>query len=241
MQMKAVIQAGGLGTRLKPYTMVLPKPLMPIGNQPVIELLLKWLRRNGTIDAYITTGYLGHLIGAVCGDGAQWDMRLKYTQETMPLGTVGALTLLRDDLDGSFLMLNGDVLTDLDLNAFGAFHRQHGGVLSIAVARRKIWHRLRHYRRTGWQSYRFPRKTLPVSHCEHGHILYEARDNPIHTTRCCFWIRRSCLLPSGQGDRYPLLYSRWIVAGYRQSRGLSRKLQDISLDDYWSSPKRNAA
>ena len=136
--MKAVIQAGGLGTRLKPYTMVLPKPLMPIGNQPVLELLLKWLRRNGTRDAYITTGYLGHLIGAVCGDGSQWDMRLKYTRETSPLGTVGALNLLRDDLDGTFLMLNGDVLTDLDINAFGAFHRRHGGPLTIATARRKI-------------------------------------------------------------------------------------------------------
>ncbi len=136
--MKAVIQAGGLGTRLKPYTMVLPKPLMPIGNQPVLELLLKWLRRNGTRDAYVTTGYLGHLIGAVCGDGSQWDMRLKYTRETMPLGTVGALSLLRDDLDGTFLMLNGDVLTDLDINAFGAFHRSHGGLLTIATARRKI-------------------------------------------------------------------------------------------------------
>jgi mannose-1-phosphate guanylyltransferase len=111
---------------------------MPIGNQPVLELLLKWLRRNGTRDAYITTGHLGHLIGAVCGDGSQWDMRIKYTRETFPLGTVGALTLLRDDLDGTFLMLNGDVLTDLDLNAFGVFHRRHGGLLSIAVARRKI-------------------------------------------------------------------------------------------------------
>jgi mannose-1-phosphate guanylyltransferase len=118
--------------------MILPKPLMPIGNQPVLELLLKWLRRNGTRDAYITTGHLGHLIGAVCGDGSQWDMRIKYTRETFPLGTVGALTLLRDDLDGTFLMLNGDVLTDLDLNAFGVFHRRHGGLLSIAVARRKI-------------------------------------------------------------------------------------------------------
>src|SRR5512144_3283188 len=100
--MKAVIQAGGPGTRLKPYTMVLPKPLMPIGNQPVLGLLLKWLRRNGTREVYITTGYLGHLIDTVCGDGSQWDLRLKYTRETQPLGTVGALTLLRDELDSTF-------------------------------------------------------------------------------------------------------------------------------------------
>src|SRR3954469_17650351 len=101
-QMKAVIQCGGKGTRLKPYTMVLPKPLMPVGSKPVLELLLKWLRRNGTRDAYVTTGYLGHLIGTVCGDGRQGDLRIKYPEEPQPLGTIGGLTLLRDDLTGTF-------------------------------------------------------------------------------------------------------------------------------------------
>jgi len=136
--MKAVIQSGGKGTRLKPYTMVLPKPLMPVGAKPVLELLLKWLRRNGTHDVYITIGYLGHLIRGVCGDGSQWDMRIKYTEEPEPLGTVGALSLLRSELDRTFLVINGDVLTDLNLNAFTALHRQHGGPLTIATARRTI-------------------------------------------------------------------------------------------------------
>jgi len=104
--MKAVIQSGGKGTRLKPYTMVLPKPLMPVGSKPVLELLLKWLRRNGTRDAYVTTGYLGHLIRTVCGDGRQWDLRIKYTEEPQPLGTIGGLTLLRDDLSSTFLFVN---------------------------------------------------------------------------------------------------------------------------------------
>jgi NDP-sugar pyrophosphorylase family protein len=136
--MKAVIQAGGKGARLMPYTTVLPKPLMPVGSQPVLELLLKWLRRNGTRDVFITTGYLGHLIKTVCGDGRQWDMRVEYTDEPQPLGTIGALTLLREELDDSFLVVNGDVLTDLNLNGFSAFHRAHGGPLSVAVARRNI-------------------------------------------------------------------------------------------------------
>jgi len=118
--------------------MVLPKPLMPVGAKPVLELLLKWLRRNGTRDAYITTGYLGHLIRGVCGDGSQWDMRIKYTEEPEPLGTLGALSLLRGELDGTFLVVNGDTLTDLNLNAFAALHRQHGGPLTIATARRTI-------------------------------------------------------------------------------------------------------
>jgi NDP-sugar pyrophosphorylase family protein len=136
--MKAVIQAGGKGTRLKPYTMVLPKPLMPVGSKPVLELLLKWLRRNGSRDVYITTGYLGHLIRSVCGDGRQWDLRITYTEEPEPLGTVGALSLLRQELDSTFLVINGDVLTDLNLNAFAAAHHQHGSALTIATMQRTV-------------------------------------------------------------------------------------------------------
>jgi NDP-mannose synthase len=136
--MKAVIQSGGRGTRLRPYTMVLPKPLMPVGSKPVLERLLNWLRRNGCRDVYITTGYLGNLIQGVCGDGSQWDLDIKYTEEREPLGTVGALTLLREELDSTFLVLNGDVMTDLNLNAFVDFHRKRGSALTIATARRSV-------------------------------------------------------------------------------------------------------
>lgn len=136
--MKAVIQSGGKGTRLRPYTMILPKPLMPVGAKPVLELLLKWLRRNGTEEAYITTGHLGHLIRSYCGDGGQWDLQITYTEEREPLGTVGALSLLRNQLDSTFLMLNGDVLTDLNLNAFVAAHRAKGGPLTVAIVRRAV-------------------------------------------------------------------------------------------------------
>jgi NDP-sugar pyrophosphorylase family protein len=136
--MKAVIQCGGRGTRLQPYTSVLPKPLMPIGARPVLELLLKWLRRNGIEDVYITTGYLGHLIRSFCGNGQQWGMRILYTQEMEPLGTIGPLTLLRDQLDCTFLVLNGDVLMDLSLGAFVSCHRNHGGPLTIATTTRTI-------------------------------------------------------------------------------------------------------
>lgn len=136
--MKAVIQSGGKGTRLKPYTMVLPKPLMPVGSKPVLELLLKWLRRNGIRDVYITTGYLGNLIQGVCGNGRQWDLDIRYTEEREPLGTIGALSLLREELDGTFLVINGDILTDLNLSAFVASHRKHSSALTIATARRTV-------------------------------------------------------------------------------------------------------
>lgn len=136
--MKAVIQCGGMGTRLRPFTSVLPKPLMPIGARPVLELLLKWLRRNGIEDVYITTGYLGHLIRSVCGDGSQWNLRLRYTQEMEPLGTIGPLSLIRDELTEPFLVLNGDVLTDLSLSRFVAAHRMHKDPVTIATASRVI-------------------------------------------------------------------------------------------------------
>ena len=136
--MQAVIQSGGKGTRLRPYTMILPKPLMPVRSQPVLELLLKWLRRNGTEDVYITTGYLGHLIRTVCGCGDQWGLRIHYTQEVEPMGTVGALSMLREELTGTFLALNGDVLTDLNISAFVAAHRRNGGLLTIATASRPL-------------------------------------------------------------------------------------------------------
>jgi len=134
--MKAVIQCGGKGTRLRPYTMVLPKPLMPVGSKPVVELLLRWLRRNDAQEIYITTGYLGHLIKSVCGNGNQWGMKIIYTEEPEPLGTIGPLGLLRKELDSTFLVLNGDVLTDLSLGAFAAHHRQHGGLVTVATAAR---------------------------------------------------------------------------------------------------------
>lgn len=134
--MKAVIQAGGKGTRLRPYTSVLPKPLMPIGARPVLEHLLKWLRRSGIRDVCVTTGYLGHLIRSFCGNGQQWDLNITYTQEVEPLGTIGALSLLKDKLDETFLVLNGDLLTDLNIMAFAACHRRSGGLLTIATTTR---------------------------------------------------------------------------------------------------------
>ncbi len=136
--MKAVIQAGGKGTRLRPYTLVLPKPLMPVNDLPVIEMLLKWLRRNGFSDVYITVGYLGHLIRSFCGDGSQWGISVNYSQEPEPLGTIGPLRLIREQLDDTFLVLNGDLITDLDLRSFINFHKRHQGKITVGVTEKKI-------------------------------------------------------------------------------------------------------
>lgn len=150
--MKAVLQAGGKGTRLRPYTLVLPKPLMPVGGSPVIEVLLKWLRRNDIEFAYVTTGYLGHLLRALCGDGSQWGLSIEYCEEPQPLGTVGALRLLEKELTETFLTLNGDLVTDLDLQKFQASHRESGALLTVAITEKNI------------------KVDLGVVHCENGRI-----------------------------------------------------------------------
>lgn len=136
---RAVIQAGGKGTRLQPYTMVLPKPLLPVNGMPVIELLLKWLRKAGITHTYITTGYLSHLIKTICGTGEQWDMRIEYSEEREPRGTIGPLRLLGPEkLDETFLVLNGDVITDLNLRELVESHRKSGAMVSVAVTKKNI-------------------------------------------------------------------------------------------------------
>lgn len=133
--MKAVIQAGGKGTRLRPYTLVLPKPLVPVGQYPVIEILLRWLRKNGVDTGIITLGYLGELIRAVCRDGSQWGISLSYVEEPEPLSTMGALQLIgQQRLGSTFFSLNGDIITDLDLRRMYRFHKEHGGIMTVATA-----------------------------------------------------------------------------------------------------------
>jgi mannose-1-phosphate guanylyltransferase len=136
--MKAVIQAGGKGTRLRPYTFIMPKPMMPVGDQPVIEVLLKWMRRWGIKDAYITTGYLGHLIKAHCNDGCQFDMSIKYSEESEPMGTIGALRLLDEWLDDTFFTLNGDLITNINLRDFYNYHKSHDGSITVGVTEKIV-------------------------------------------------------------------------------------------------------
>ncbi len=136
--MIAVIQAGGKGTRLKPYTLVLPKPLMPVGDLPVIEVLLKWLRRWGIKEVCITLGHLGSLIRSLCGDGSQWDTKIEYNQEPEPLGTIGPLRLIKSHLNDTFITVNGDLISNLNLHDFINFHRNHGGLITVAVTDKDV-------------------------------------------------------------------------------------------------------
>lgn len=128
----AVVLAGGKGTRLAPYTVVLPKPLMPLGDMPILELVLRQLRRYGFSRVVLAVGHLGQLIEAYFGDGSLLEMDLLYAREREPLGTAGPLALI-PGLDRDFLVMNGDVLTSLDLAAFLDSHSRSGAPASIAT------------------------------------------------------------------------------------------------------------
>jgi NDP-sugar pyrophosphorylase family protein len=119
--MQAIILAGGLGSRLKPFTLTFPKPLMPIGNQPILEILLRQLRAGGCDRVTLAVNHLAELIMAFCGDGSKFGLKITYSREDEPQGTAAPLRLL-DELDDNFLMLNGDILTTL---SFGSFFERH--------------------------------------------------------------------------------------------------------------------
>jgi NDP-mannose synthase len=135
--MRAVVLAGGRGSRLKPYTTVLPKPLMPIGDMPILELLLRQLRRTPVKRVTLAVGHLAPLLMAYFGDGSRFGIAIDYSHEDEPLGTAGPLSRLTD-LDGTFVVLNGDLLTDIDLNAMLAFHRANGAAATIGTFQRDL-------------------------------------------------------------------------------------------------------
>lgn len=138
--MKAVLLAGGKGTRLRPFTHVFPKPLMPLGNEdpmPIIEVVLRQLARFGFRDVTVITGYLTELIEAFCGSGRKFGTRLSYRREVTPLGTAGGLTLI-DRPTEPVLVINGDILTTLNYGEMYEFHRSRGASATIASYPREV-------------------------------------------------------------------------------------------------------
>lgn len=136
----AVILAGGKGTRLRPYTTSFPKPLMPVGDRPVLEILIEQLIRDGFTHFHFAVGHLAELIEAYFGDGHRWgdDITISYSREESPLGTAGPLAMLAESLPEQFLVVNGDVLTDLDYGLFLDSHRRNdpARVLTISTHKR---------------------------------------------------------------------------------------------------------
>lgn len=131
--MQAVILAGGLGTRLRPFTQAIPKPLLPIGETTVLEIQIRNLARHGFRDIYIATNYKADYVEAFLGDGTRFDVRLFYSKEEQPLGTCGPLSLLKDRLTEPFLVTNGDILSLIDHRKLYAFGKKHGTTLTVAT------------------------------------------------------------------------------------------------------------
>lgn len=136
--MKAVLLAGGKGRRLHPYTTNFPKPLMPVGGKPILETVLERLRDAGIKDIIMATAHLESLIRAFFETGEKFGVRITYSNETEPLGTAGPLNLVREQLASQFLLVSGDVLTDLDFGKLVEYHDQKNCVATVALARRSV-------------------------------------------------------------------------------------------------------
>jgi NDP-sugar pyrophosphorylase family protein len=135
--MKAIVLAGGKGRRLAPYTKILPKPLMPIGDMPILEVLLRQMKNAGVDEVVLTVGHLAGLLRAFFQDGEKLGLHIEYSYEDKPLGTSGPLSLV-SGLDETFLVTNGDVLTTLNLRHLIRFHQKKKALATIAVHCRKV-------------------------------------------------------------------------------------------------------
>lgn len=135
--MRAVLLAGGKGTRLQPFTAAFPKPLVPLDDVPMIEILVRQLQLFGITELTVVTGHLAELIRAFLGDGERYGVRISYFRETTPLDTAGCLGVLPRPSE-PFLVMNGDLLTTLDFHRLAQFHRLRGATATIAAYRRKI-------------------------------------------------------------------------------------------------------
>lgn len=135
MSKRAIILAGGAGSRLHPYTIVLPKPLMPVGQYSIIEIIIRQLSFYGFDHITLTVNQKAEIIPALLGDGSKWKIKIDYSFENKPLNTMGPLKLI-NDLPENFLVMNGDVLTDLDFNQFYHFHMMKSSLFTIAAKER---------------------------------------------------------------------------------------------------------
>jgi NDP-sugar pyrophosphorylase family protein len=131
--MKAVILAGGLGTRLKPFTEAIPKPLLPIGEKAVLEIQIEHLKKYGFDEIFLATNYKSDYIRNFFGDGSKYGVKLQISKEKIPLGTVGPVTLLKDELTEPFLLMNGDIISNVNFEKLSSFANYNQSALTITI------------------------------------------------------------------------------------------------------------
>jgi NDP-sugar pyrophosphorylase family protein len=202
MQRRAVVLAGGRGTRLRPYTTVLPKPLMPLGDRPILDIVIRQLKAAGFERITISTGYLAELIEAFFGDGARYGVAIDYFREEEPLGTVGALSMIDGLGDGDFLVMNGDVLTDLDFGALLDRHSADDATATIATTQRVVEISL------GVLMFEDPDDTRLTGYAEKPSVRYEASMGVY-----CFTPRALDHIERGAPLDFPDLVLKLIEAG----------------------------
>jgi NDP-sugar pyrophosphorylase family protein len=219
---RAVILAGGLGTRLRPYTTVLPKPLMPVGDRPILDIVVRQLARARFDRITIATGYLAELIEAFFGDGSRYGIPIDYFREQEPLGTVGALSLI-DGLDEDFLVMNGDILTDIDYAALLARHSEGGQAATIAAHERDVQVSL------GVMRFAHADPTLVTGYIEKPVLSYV-----VSMGVYCFAPRVREHIPAGERLDFPDLVMRLIARGesVRAWRSADHWLDIGRHDDY---------
>lgn len=137
MSIRSIILAGGKGTRLRPLTAVFPKPLVPLGNKAIIEILLRRLKQFGLTDVTLCTGYLSEMIMTLCGDGSKFGLNIDYVHEKQPLGTAGPLALLEKTTD-PVMVMNGDLLTTMNFSKMLESHRTTNADITIGVYQREV-------------------------------------------------------------------------------------------------------
>jgi len=209
--MKAVVLAGGKGTRLAPYTNIFPKPLMPIGEMPILEVMLRQMKQAGIEDVVLTVGHLAELLRTFFKDGSQWGLHIQYSYEREPLGTAGPLALV-DGLNEPFLVTNSDVLTTLSLQDLIRYHKEQGGAATIAVHRRQV------------------RVDLGVVEWDGNYVINGYIEKPTfeYTVSMGIYMFEPCVLkyiPRNQYLDFPDLILKLIAAG--------EKVVGFPYDGYW--------
>ena len=212
---RAVILAGGRGSRLAPYTTVLPKPLMPIGDRPVLDIVVRQLKAHGFERITLATGYLAELIEVFFRDGSAYGIPIDYYREREPLGTVGALALIDGLADDDVLVMNGDVLTDMDYGALLEGHRAGDAAATIATKVRNV--------EISLGVLRFANERDPTRLT--GYDEKPAIDYTASMGVYCFAPRALSYIDPGERIDFPDLVLRLIAAG--------EVVRASPSDDYW--------
>ena len=212
---RAVVLAGGKGTRLRPYTTVLPKPLMPVGDRPILDIVVRQLKAAGFERITMATGYLAELIEVFFRDGDAYGVSIDYFREREPLGTVGALAMIDGLGDDDFLVMNGDVLTDIDYAALLEEHAASGAAATIATKTRDVRIELGVLVFGDAQD-----RSKLTGYMEKPTVRYEASMGVY-----CFSPRALEHIEAGKALDFPNLISKLIEAG--------ESVRALKSDDYW--------